>query len=235
MYEIQHYVNQIRGERPLYLLFTHADFDHIIGYRAFPGATVIASAELRDYPDKERKLRLITEFDIRNYIDRNYPIEFPHVDIAVERDGQQLTVGDTVLTFYKAPGHSHDGIFTVVEPHGLFIAGDYLSDAEFPFLYHSGEAYDETMRTAERILRDHDIRLLIPGHGNVTADRNEMHNRITVSKQYLETLRRLLREGNQAEIDTMIDGWKYALMMKQFHTDNQNLLRREMKLDASDK
>lgn len=133
-----------------------------------------------------------------------------------------MRVGETVLTFYKAPGHSHDGMF-----YGLFIAGDYLSDAEFPFLYHSGEAYDETMRKAARILQEHDIRLLIPGHGNVTADRREMERRIAESEQYLADLRRHLRDDNQAEIDRMIEGYPYALMQKTFHLDNQNLLRKE--------
>lgn len=226
--EIRHFVEGIQGDRPLYLLFTHADFDHIIGYRAFPGAEVIATEELQNYPDKAKKLRLIAEFDAQYYIDRGYPVEFPHVDRVIERDGQQVRVGETVLTFYKAPGHSHDGMFTVVEGHGIFIAGDYLSDAEFPFLYHSGEAYDETMRKAARILQDHDIRLLIPGHGNVTSDRREMERRIAESEQYLADVRRHLQSGNQAELDRMIEGGKYALMQKSFHVDNQNLLRKEM-------
>ena len=41
--EIEQHVTQIRGQRELYLLFTHGDFDHVIGYHAFPGAKVIRS------------------------------------------------------------------------------------------------------------------------------------------------------------------------------------------------
>lgn len=91
--EIQQYVCQFKGDRPLYQLFTHADFDHIIGYRAFPGAEVIATEELLHYPDKAKKLRLIAEFDAQNYIDRGYPIDFPHVDHFTSRRGNSCEWG----------------------------------------------------------------------------------------------------------------------------------------------
>lgn len=45
--EIQSYVESIRGNKELYLLFTHGDFDHIIGYRAFPDAKTVGSIWLR--------------------------------------------------------------------------------------------------------------------------------------------------------------------------------------------
>ena len=40
---IQQHVAAIRGSRPLYLLFTHSDYDHILGYKAFPDAQAIVS------------------------------------------------------------------------------------------------------------------------------------------------------------------------------------------------
>jgi hydroxyacylglutathione hydrolase len=39
--DIRNYVDSVKGDRELYLLFTHGDFDHIIGYKAFPGAKII--------------------------------------------------------------------------------------------------------------------------------------------------------------------------------------------------
>lgn len=49
---IRNYVNSIQWEREIYLLFTHGDFDHIIGYQAFPGAKTIGSLGLQNHPKK---------------------------------------------------------------------------------------------------------------------------------------------------------------------------------------
>ena len=68
------------SDSPLYLLFTHSDYDHIIGYRAFPNAKVIASEAFVNSPDKEKNLRQIREFDDEYYIQRDYEIEYPEVD-----------------------------------------------------------------------------------------------------------------------------------------------------------
>jgi hydroxyacylglutathione hydrolase len=96
---IRHYVEQIRKGRPLYLMFTHSDWDHIIGYSAFPNATVIASESFANCVEKEVIIQQINEFDDRYYISRDYEITFPYVDIVIKQDGQLVTVGGTQLTF----------------------------------------------------------------------------------------------------------------------------------------
>ena len=45
---IRNYVNSIRNHRPIYLIFTHSDYDHIIGYKAFSGVITIGSQELSE-------------------------------------------------------------------------------------------------------------------------------------------------------------------------------------------
>src|SRR5699024_3517523 len=60
---IKEYVGQIRNGRPLYIIFTHSDFDHIIGAGAFPDATVIASEEFTRHPNKKGVLQQIKQYD----------------------------------------------------------------------------------------------------------------------------------------------------------------------------
>ncbi|MGB2991468.1 MAG: MBL fold metallo-hydrolase, partial [Paenisporosarcina sp.] len=105
--EIQEHVAHIRKGKDVYLLFTHGDFDHIIGYHAFPDAKVIGSKGMQEHPRKQYKLDLIQSFDNEYYVERPYDIEFPTIDIVIENDGQQLVVGDTKFTFYLSPGHTH--------------------------------------------------------------------------------------------------------------------------------
>lgn len=227
---IAHHVEKIRGDRPVYLLITHADYDHIIGIGAFPDATLIASHAVHTYPDEERqrKLTKIENFLSENYLEAHYPIKFPSVDIIIEAEGQQLTIGETTLTFYHAQGHTHDGLFTIVEPMGILLAGDYLSDAEFPFIYYSSLDYDHTMGKVEQILSNHEISLLVPGHGSVTTDLSEIRRRTQESLQYISDVRTYLLQSRQAELRSMIDPWKFARTLHRFHQDNIDLITREL-------
>jgi glyoxylase-like metal-dependent hydrolase (beta-lactamase superfamily II) len=159
--EIAHYVSSIRADCPVYLLFTHSDFDHILGAGAFPDATTIASQAFIDNPDKERKVSQILAWDSEYYIRRPYEIRYPEIDISIVDDGQAVTIGETRLTFYHAPGHNLDGLFTVIEPQGILIAGDYLSDIEFPYIYHSSTAYETTLAKLDLILEKHKVNILV--------------------------------------------------------------------------
>ncbi|WP_256761876.1 MBL fold metallo-hydrolase [Cohnella sp. WQ 127256] len=225
---IKDYVNAIKGNRDTYLLFTHGDFDHIIGYQAFPDAKVIGSVGLKQHPQKEKKLQLIREFDNSNYIIRNYPIEFPRLDIVIQEDGQQLCLGDTTITFYLAPGHTEDGLMTIVEPLGVLIAGDYLSDFERPFIYQSAKAYRQTLEKADRIFATHSIHLLIPGHGQATADSTEMTRRLDMASDYLNRLCEAVMTNNEIALDELYHEHAFLSPFTEgCHKENINIIRRE--------
>lgn len=226
--EIQKYVSQIRNGRKLYLLFTHGDFDHIIGYQAFPDAITIGSKGMDELSDKEEMLALIRDFDRKYYIERNYSILFPQLDIVIEREGKQVAIGETRLTFCLAPGHTQDGLFTIIEPLGIWIAGDYLSDFELPFLYHSSKEYLETLEKAREIMRKIKPSLLIPGHGKVTTDHDEMRRRIATSHLFLQRLIDAVLEENPSKLDQL--GKEYSFpssFTMESHKKNIEMIRRE--------
>lgn len=187
--EIAAYVSTIIAERPLYIIYTHSDFDHIIASGAFLNATVIASYAFHHNPHKEQSMADIKKFDEKYYISRNYKPTYPTVDIVIEKDGQKLKLGHSVLTFYLAPGHTNDGLFTIIEPEGIFLSGDYLSDVEFPFIYSSYGDYVLTIKKVQQIIENHILKMHIPGHGNVTEDMEELQVRMEQSIYYLENLR----------------------------------------------
>lgn len=228
--EIQQHVAQIRNGRELYVLFTHGDFDHIIGYHAFPGAKIIASKGLQEHPHKEQKLNLIQQFDHDYYIVRPYPTEFPKVDIVLEEDGQRLVLGNTTITFYLSPGHTQDGIFTVIEPLGLWIAGDYLSDFELPFIYHSAIAYGETLEKAERILHTHEVKVLVPGHGQCTEKVEEMRMRIQRSQMYLSKLIDAVINEDDDAVQALGSEHPFpSSFTKESHEKNVDIIQQEYK------
>lgn len=185
---IRSYIDQHLGNNQLCIICTHSDFDHIIGVGAFPEAKIIATEEFQNNPDKEKIIKEIDMFDQSYYLQRNYTPNYPDVDIPVSANGENIQLGDLSLTFYKAPGHTEDSLFTVIEPFGIFLSGDYLSDVEFPFIYSSYKDYVNTMDRAEYILDNYEINYQIPGHGSIATERQEMIRRLNVSKYYLEHL-----------------------------------------------
>jgi hydroxyacylglutathione hydrolase len=231
VYEIQAHVNKIRGDRPEYLLFTHGDWDHIIGYKAFPDAITLGTRELQESPARVKKVEQIKEFDNQNYIQRNYPIEYPNLDIMIEHDGQQLKVGSTTFTFYKSPGHTDNGMFTIVKEHGIFIAGDYLSNLEFPFIYHDSHAYEATMHKVDEILAKHPIQLLIPGHGRVTSDVQEIHKRKQDNLDYILQMREAVQANDEVAMDRLIAGYPFAKGQQNFQKGNIDLFKKELAIE----
>ncbi|GJM31978.1 MAG: hypothetical protein DHS20C18_09790 [Saprospiraceae bacterium] len=227
---IRHYVYNICKGRPLYLLFTHSDYDHIIAYNAFPGARCIASEAFVNNPDPEATLQQIRDFDDEYYIRRDYAIDYPVIDVIVKEDEQIFQLGDTKLQFWLAPGHNPDGIFTLVEPGNFFIAGDYLSNVEFPYIYHSSTAYESSLEKADQIIMYQIPELLIPGHGQVTDNPLDMHQRVLESEIYIQELRKHLQAGTEFPVGDLWEKYYFPKIMTKFHEENVALVLRELGL-----
>lgn len=230
---IREHVAAAKPGIPRFLLLTHSDYDHVLGYGAFPGAQVIAGRRLSEKHAREREAILdqIRRMDDEYYWQRDYPIEYPRVDIAVDEsdeDGLRLERGETRLRVFPAPGHTDDGIFAAIEPDGILLAGDYLSDAEPPVIEQGTEAYLRTLDRLESVIRRHDIRLLLPGHGNATADRSDMLQRIESSRRYIRQLTDAVTHGNPSALEPLIDGFPFPRSARSIHEANVNIVQREL-------
>lgn len=228
--KIRAHVDTIKGNRPVYLLFTHSDYDHIIGYEAFLDATVIASKALVDNPKKEEILQQIKQFDHDYYIERDYAISYPKVDIVIEKDEQIVKIGGTTLRFYLAPGHNSDGIITVIEALNTVIAGDYLCAVEFPFIYHSSIEYLETLDKLEQLINTEDIHLLVAGHGSVYTSKTAMQEELELARKYIQKLTTAIRNQTPFDDSALWERYHFPLLQKQFHFNNIKLIKKENNL-----
>ncbi|MBB5150266.1 MBL fold metallo-hydrolase [Ureibacillus thermosphaericus] len=226
--EIREHVVSIKGNRPVYLIITHSDWDHIVGAGAFPEAIVIAS-EAFQLKNPNEILEQVKAFDDEYYIDRKTPLVYPSVDILVKSDGEQLKIGNTTLTFYEAKGHTDDGIFVIVEPLGIWIAGDYLSDIEFPFIYSSSTDYMKTLEKTEAILSNHRINVLVPGHGHVARSTEEIQIRKHDSFQYIKSLKQAIQSNT--EHNHLIEPYLYKRGLIKCHEENIRFLLKELKVE----
>jgi hydroxyacylglutathione hydrolase len=148
------------------VVFTHGHWDHVAGWRHFPGARVCGSAALaeavaRDDAVAWGNLEQLRDFDGRWYVPRPGPATWPP-RIEPLRDGERLQVGGLALEALALPGHSADGLGLWLPAEGLLLPGDYLSPCEIPFVEDLA-AYRATLERVRALVPG--IRRVIPGHG----------------------------------------------------------------------
>lgn len=224
---IHQYIEPLKKGRKCYLLFTHSDYDHIIGYGKFKNFETIASQNFIQNPKQESILEEIRTFDDQYYIQRDYAIEYPKIEHAIASE-QALQLGEDSYQFYQAVGHNSDGIITYNADQQILIVGDYLSNIEFPYIYESVAEYKNTLDTLERIIQTQPIQILITGHGDATSDRMEMQQRIQDARNYIQQLEAAVRENRPFDTTSLFQRYQFPKIMMEFHTANLGLLKSEI-------
>ncbi|MBK6481162.1 MAG: MBL fold metallo-hydrolase [Saprospiraceae bacterium] len=172
-----------------FLIYTHGDYDHIVGRPYFEGFTQIGSDLMEVRQDKSRSLAQLRAIDDEYYIDRSVSLRYPELDMLIRPETQsEYRLGGIDIKFYAAQGHTADGLFSLLPELGLLVAGDYLSNVEFPFIEDTIGHYHESMDTAKKILKECKVETMVPGHGTIAYTTKEILNRIDHSTRYLDSL-----------------------------------------------
>jgi len=185
--ELQAAVATTPPGRATHVLFTHGDFDHVVAWEAFPGATLIAHAEAakRDAAEVERQ---VEDLDRRNGTLRLRTYRYPPATAFLSPTPGSLDLGGETALLFAAPGHQPDGLFTVLPDRHVLVAGDYLSDEEFPFIFHSLPHYKSTLHLARELCKRYGIEKEVPGHGQIATTTDEIEYRISTDLDYLDRL-----------------------------------------------
>lgn len=215
-----------------YLLFTHSDYDHIIGYGRFKNFITIASENFINNPSKDKVLRQIAKLDDENYVKREHLVEYPKIEKVISGDNESLKIGSDEYLFFQATGHNADGIITYNQTKGILIAGDYLSNIEFPYIYHSIQSYRDTLSKFEKIINENEVSILISGHGDYTSNKEEMYIRLEESRQYINQLVALVITNRHFNDKEILDKYDFPIIMKQFHLKNIELAQKEFKTEV---
>ncbi len=219
-----------------YVIFTHSDFDHIVGYQYFKNTKLVAHDEFA-FCDRDSQLVQLREIDQTYYVHRTIPFVFPEPEITFRNDCR-IPLKEDELVLFHAPGHTGDCIFIISPARGVMFAGDYLSNLEFPFVNFSTAAYKRTLDLAEKLVRDYNITSIVPGHGDIAVGKDEITGRLENDREYLlvltEWAQDLFVQGLQArEIAEVLAGLKYrnrpieGAMLK-MHMENIKLVISEL-------
>ena len=146
-----------------HVLLTHADWDHVLGVPALPGARVTASAgaaerirsgTAREDVERESREAYVTYGDLG----------LLRVDVAVEPPAE-VDLGPWHVLARPAPGHTEDGLVTSFPDERLLVVGDYLSGLEIPAAYVSVSDYRETLRMLIGVIERERPAFVVVGHG----------------------------------------------------------------------
>lgn len=179
-------IEQALPDKRLYVIFTHADWDHIAGFTAFSHAQTIGHHNIRNRKDPMEKVRA---FDRQWYVARGKELEALRIDEEIMEETVKSMSGET-LYFLPIPGHTDDMMAVFFPDRQLVVAGDVLSDLEFPFIFYSSLAYIESLQKMKAKIIELGIHTLIPGHGKPIMDAQpEILERIEDDLAYLHGLR----------------------------------------------
>lgn len=226
---IRNYIDRIRANKTCYLLFTHSDYDHIIGYGRFKDFTTIASQNFIKNPLKDSCLQQIIKFDDEYYIKRNYDIEYPDIDIVINGENVVKKIGSDEFVFNQAVGHNADGLITFNRSKKVLIVGDYLSNIEFPYIYTSVKKYELVLNLLEKKFLSEENIILITGHGDYTNKRQEMLLRVKESRDYIQQLKQVVEQEEEFDLGKLFERYDFPIGMKAFHLGNIKLARKENK------
>jgi glyoxylase-like metal-dependent hydrolase (beta-lactamase superfamily II) len=149
------------------LLATHADWDHLLGRLAFPGASlgVAETTAARLAAEPGAAARELRAFDDEHYLDRPAPLSLGQVQ-ALPVPGH-LAIGAEEVELHPADGHTADGMAIWIGWARTLVCGDYLSPVEIPWISDGGsrDGYLATLRRLEPLVES--ASHVVPGHGQV--------------------------------------------------------------------
>jgi len=207
------------NNKPLYIIFTHSDYDHIVCLSHFNPDKIILSKEFEHF--KEKQLSAVRSFDKSLYIQRKKEVDFPIGTDLIQRDGQTVETPNTKLTFYEARGHTKDGILTLVEPNNLLFVGDHLSNIEFPFIEDGYEEYLDTLDKIEKIVETKNIEVLVVGHGDCILNKTAMILRVNESRDYILSIKNAASNDELIQIeDKLLQKYPFFEAVKEHHDKN---------------
>ena len=225
---IQNYIDTNLPTHKKYLLFTHSDFDHIVAYGMFSEYISIASEKFVNNPSVEKCLQSIHSFDEEHYILRDYPIVYPEINLVIHTDQQVLSIEEDQYLFVQAPGHNADGLIAYNMSKHILVVGDYLSNIEFPFIYHSVEAYLLVLDKIKKLVAEYPIRFLIAGHGDYTSEKTEIIYRIADARSYIIALEKYVKNETLFDINSLLSLYNFSSAMRRCHEDNVKFLQKSV-------
>jgi hydroxyacylglutathione hydrolase len=148
------------GAPVTHVLATHADWDHVCGIAAFPGAVAAMGPLTAQAVAGGGPAELIARRASEHELEVAGP---PRVDRTLA-PGRAHQVGPFSVETIALAGHTPDGLGFRIRSLDVLAVGDHLSPVEFPFVSDAA-AYRFTLAGLIEVLRHDPPAQVVPGHG----------------------------------------------------------------------
>ena len=203
------------------LLATHADWDHLLGRLAFPGAAVAAgeSTVTRLGSELGQAHRELREFDAEHYVADRAPLSLGSLQSLPVPGKLEIGSGPSAheLELYPTAGHTPDGTAFWLPWAKVLVCGDYLSPVELPAISPGGtpEAYQETLDRLQGLVAQ--AEWVVPGHGGPISGERALAV-LGEDRAYLDAL---MRDHDEVALP---DGRRDAVQ-RRLHAENVSRVR----------
>ena len=148
------------GARVTHVLATHADWDHVCGMAAFPGAVAAMGPLTAQAVGGGGPAELIARRALEHDLEI---VGSPRVDQTLA-PGAAHRIGPFTVETIALAGHTPDGLGFRIRSLDVLAVGDHLSIVEFPFV-SDAVAYRFTLAGLIDVLRHDPPAQVVPGHG----------------------------------------------------------------------
>ena len=179
MEAVRQYIYQRWPDKELVLFNSHADWDHIWGNCAFPGALIIGHEQCR------ARIREIGQYDLERLADRHrgeIVLVPPNLTFSAE-----LSFPEEEVSFIHAPGHTADSALCFDRREAVLFVGD-LVEAPIPYLDFPDLArYIKTLEMIKQL----PAKIIISAHSGLVdealIDRNIAYLRAVLLNEPVDT------------------------------------------------
>jgi glyoxylase-like metal-dependent hydrolase (beta-lactamase superfamily II) len=179
----------VRGARVSHVVLTHAHHDHIRGWQAFPGATVVMPRIGAD-KEPERRARILAG---KQQVDTKLGVHdpdfvYPEVDVRVD-EHYAFALGALTIEVRSLPGHSNcTSVVLVPELRTLFSA-DYLVHPGLPYCRFEARPFEAAHERMRAWVLAGEVERVVPAHEDVLEGRPAILAALDEERAYFAHLR----------------------------------------------